>query len=119
MAVAKAIRAGLLVRPMVCTQCGNQGKIEAAHHDYSRPLDVRWLCKSCHTRWDRAVPKTGKHAGRIVVKAYAGSVPPVDEAIEGYGRAVLMAQQGAREGWEQTLDVLQAERGRGERLNIA
>jgi hypothetical protein len=45
-----------------------------------------------------------------VIKVYAGSVPPVDEAIEAYGRAVLMAQQAALEGWEQTLDVLQAER---------
>lgn len=45
-----------------------------------------------------------------VIKTYAGSVPPVEEAIEAYGRAFLMSQQAAVEGWEQTLDVLQAER---------
>lgn len=45
-----------------------------------------------------------------VIKAYADSPVPVDMAIEAYGRAVLMAQQAALEGWEQTLAVLQAER---------
>ncbi len=47
-----------------------------------------------------------------VVKAYAGSEVPVEAAIEAYGRAFLMSQQAAIEGWEQTIDVLQAERGR-------
>lgn len=37
---------------------GGIGLIEAAHYDYSRPLDVRWLCRSCHRRWDHADPKT-------------------------------------------------------------
>ncbi len=45
-----------------------------------------------------------------VVKTYAGSIPPVEEAIEAYGRAFLMAQQASIEGWEQTLDVLAAEK---------
>jgi hypothetical protein len=45
-----------------------------------------------------------------VVKAYAGSEVPVDAAIEAYGRAFLMAQQAAMEGWEKTVDVLQQRR---------
>lgn len=44
------------------------------------------------------------------IKAYAGSEVPVDAAIEAYGRTFLMAQQAVAEGWEQALDVLQAER---------
>lgn len=44
------------------------------------------------------------------VKAYVGSEVPVDEAIEAYGRTVLMATQAAAEGWEQTVEVLQRER---------
>lgn len=58
-AVARAIRAGLLHRPAVCSECGFDGRIEAAHRDYDEPLDVRWLCRSCHARWDWAEPKGG------------------------------------------------------------
>ena len=38
-----------LIRPTVCSECGNTGKIEAHHPDYSKPLEVDWLCKACHT----------------------------------------------------------------------
>lgn len=56
--VMRAIRKGLLVRPETCGQCGSTGRIQAAHTDYSRPFDVRWLCQPCHTKWDHADPKT-------------------------------------------------------------
>lgn len=59
-AVQTAIRRGDLIRPDTCERCGRTGRIEAAHHDYSLPLDVRWLCQSCHTRWDREEPKRPK-----------------------------------------------------------
>ena len=58
-AVASAIKQGKLTRPTTCEQCGTTGTaIEAAHADYSRRLDVRWLCRRCHRRWDRLEPKT-------------------------------------------------------------
>lgn len=52
------VQAGNLVRPVACEQCGASGrKIEAAHYNYDQPLRVRWLCRSCHVRWDRLEPK--------------------------------------------------------------
>lgn len=58
-AVRRAVRRGDLVRPPACEACGAiRVAIEAAHSDYSRPLDVRWLCIPCHRRWDHAEPKT-------------------------------------------------------------
>ena len=45
-AVAKAIRNGLLIR-MPCIRCGKE-KSEAHHEDYDKPLEVMWLCTSCH-----------------------------------------------------------------------
>ena len=50
--VRRAVRAGKLVRPLVCDECGGGGPIQGAHEDYSRPLDVRWLCRSCHRQFD-------------------------------------------------------------------
>lgn len=44
-AVRNALRRGQLVR-LPC-KCGNM-KSEAHHHDYSKPLEVMWVCKSCH-----------------------------------------------------------------------
>lgn len=41
-----AIKSGKLKR-MPCEKC-NKIKVEAHHDDYSKPLDVRWLCKRCH-----------------------------------------------------------------------
>lgn len=61
-AVKAAIKRGDLVRPTICEQCGKAARIEAAHRDYTLPLDVRWLCKSCHVLWDRAEPKSPHRA---------------------------------------------------------
>lgn len=59
-AVKRAIRRGALTRPPICEQCLKPGRIEAAHHDYTQQLAVRWLCVSCHRRWDAAEPKIRK-----------------------------------------------------------
>lgn len=45
LAVSHAIRRGEL-SPQPCEVCG--GKAEAHHHDYSKPLDVRWFCRPHH-----------------------------------------------------------------------
>jgi len=53
------IESGRLQRPEKCSWCGRHGRIEAAHENYDRPLEVRWLCQSCHRKWDWAHPKGG------------------------------------------------------------
>lgn len=45
-AVARAVRLGKLIR-QPCESCNAQNAV--AHHDnYDKPLDVRWMCQSCH-----------------------------------------------------------------------
>jgi translation elongation factor EF-G len=46
--IKTALRNGSMVRPNVCESCGKELFVEAHHEDYSKPLDVNWLCKSCH-----------------------------------------------------------------------
>ena len=58
-AVRRAIKAGDLVRPGACEECGKQCKPDAAHYDYADRFRVRWLCRSCHTTWDAGNPKGG------------------------------------------------------------
>lgn len=48
-AVGNALRSGRLVR-QPCERCGATERVEAHHEDYSRPLDVNWLCKDCHAQ---------------------------------------------------------------------
>jgi hypothetical protein len=43
--VLKALRKGILVK-QPCP-CGGKN-VQAHHADYSRPLDVTWLCDNCH-----------------------------------------------------------------------
>jgi hypothetical protein len=46
-AVAHAIRDGRMSR-RPCQSCGTTKKVQAHHNDYSKPLDVEWLCFRCH-----------------------------------------------------------------------
>lgn len=44
------VKMGKLIRPETCSKCGLPGKIEGHHDDYSKPEEVRWLCKLCHVK---------------------------------------------------------------------
>lgn len=50
-AVRNAVRRGVLTR-QPCEVCGNP-KSQAHHGDYSKPLDVRWLCSKHHAGWHK------------------------------------------------------------------
>jgi hypothetical protein len=52
-AVQSALRSGRLVRPEHCERCERQCKPQAHHADYTKPLDVAWLCSTCHGKEHR------------------------------------------------------------------
>lgn len=55
--VAKAVARGDLVR-QPCEVCGAH-KVHAHHDDYSRPLDIRWLCPPHHREHHAKARATG------------------------------------------------------------
>lgn len=55
-AARKIVRLAMLrgeVERKLCEKCGSQ-ESQAHHEDYSKPLDVRWLCAACHGKEHRA-----------------------------------------------------------------
>lgn len=42
------VNKGNMTRPDICFECKENCKAEAHHADYTKPLDVIWLCRKCH-----------------------------------------------------------------------
>ena len=89
-AVNAALRSGLVVRNS-CVKCG-EGRAEAHHEDYRKPIDVTWLCRKCHAARHREInsvgkaPKTKMPSNRVVftdaqtaqiISSYAEGKPAV------------------------------------------
>lgn len=43
-----AVEKKILVRPEKCSKCKKVAKVDGHHTDYSKPLQVVWLCRFCH-----------------------------------------------------------------------
>lgn len=44
-----AVKNGLIKKPNICIYCKSEVKrIQAHHPDYTKPLDVQWVCGVCH-----------------------------------------------------------------------
>jgi hypothetical protein len=46
--LGRAVQSGEIIVPKSCSECAKTCRPEGHHEDYSKPLDVVWLCKSCH-----------------------------------------------------------------------
>lgn len=54
--VTSAVERGTLMKPDRCEGCGElfaAPELHAHHRDYSKPLEVEWLCVGCHTHHHR------------------------------------------------------------------
>ena len=49
-ALNNAVRDGKLVKPSTCDDCGFSGTLHGHHEDYTKPLEVIWVCPPCHAQ---------------------------------------------------------------------
>lgn len=61
-AAGNALRDGH-IRREPCYFCGGKENLEMHHPDYSQPLRVYWLCRTCHRKLDN-MTKGGRLAGQ-------------------------------------------------------
>jgi hypothetical protein len=56
-AVDNAVRRGHIARPDRCSLCDSVAKVQAHHADYSKPMEITWLCQRCHQRLHTLFPQ--------------------------------------------------------------
>ena len=70
------LRAGWLLRSAVrrdiikrspCVICGTNKDIHGHHDDYKKPLEVTWLCRSCHYLWHKLLAEWEKQARQLLL----------------------------------------------------
>lgn len=82
-AVLRAVKSGKLVR-QPCIHCGATENVEGHHHDYSKPLDVRWVCFRCHREIEHGQKVTVPDKGR----SFSAENPSTTDSTDGHGHAV-------------------------------
>lgn len=58
---SKAIRKGKIQKPQTCERCGEQfSNLQAHHENYEKPLEIVWLCESCHKLLHKVLNRSRK-----------------------------------------------------------
>lgn len=47
----KAVKEGVVNRPSSCSKCDKECKPQGHHNDYTKPLEVIWMCVKCHVNF--------------------------------------------------------------------
>ena len=47
------LKKGHIERPKECGVCGEKKKLDGHHDDYSKPLEVKWMCRKCHKAYHK------------------------------------------------------------------
>lgn len=79
----KAIKKGIVTPKVKCECCGEaktfkDGRtgIQGHHDDYTKPLEVRWLCQKCHHEWHiHNKPKGGGKESTATIDVICGGFP--------------------------------------------
>lgn len=58
----EALRRGKIKRPEECSVCHIKCKPQGHHFDYTKPLDVIWVCPSCHSKIHKELRQKARKA---------------------------------------------------------
>ena len=84
LAVKAEVRSGRMIRKP-CEKCGSTARIHAHHDDYSRPLDVRWLCPLHHNEHhmlEQHAIDSDLAARSVAARARKAARKPPDRSID-------------------------------------
>lgn len=106
-----AIRRKRLIPSAHCSKCGKVRKTEGHHDDYDKPLEVVWLCRSCHMIEDgrmdiihikkKQPPKKCKICGRLKKPMRKGRCHACNEYLVRHGiERPFISDDGRREKTE-------------------
>lgn len=54
----RMVKSGEIAKPIECSICYSELRVEAHHADYGNPANVTWVCKCCHE---------GLHHGKLTL----------------------------------------------------
>lgn len=98
--VEAAIDAGEMSAPSECSGCGAEARLSAHHHDYTKPLDVVWVCPKCHSALDairrEREGKKPNYNSRGVVMLVDGREACSFDTISAAARAIGRASSSLR-----------------------
>lgn len=71
MQATKEKKLGLLISPSHCADCKNEvvSRLDMHHPDYAKPIEVLWLCRSCHIKRHPRLRRTPLETRMNLIKA--------------------------------------------------
>lgn len=61
--VRLAVKGGKLIKSPICEICGIEANTHGHHFDYTKPLEVLWLCPQCHRDIHKKLSEIGRQEG--------------------------------------------------------
>lgn len=93
----RALYAGLITR-QPCERCGKKRGVEGHHEDYSRPLDVAWLCRVHHGQRHHELRQIALSALALRVPANPGRPTKASAPLAIRAKRAIAANVGLSEG---------------------